>query len=84
MHSQLTKVTKIDFKMRKFRNAYLLDDLTLLSDSFQHNFTAYIKKPKNLVFTLKNRFFGALGVLTGRLYPIYFAEDFLKEKEASS
>lgn len=69
--------------MRKYRHAYLLDDLTLISESFQHNFTAYIRKPKTLQFKLRNRIFGALGVLTGKFYPVYFAEDFLKDKGAT-
>lgn len=66
--------------MKKFSDAYLLDDLTLISDSFQYNQTPYIKKP-NLDFRFWNKIFGAIGVLTGKYYPIYFAEDFFKEQK---
>ncbi len=64
--------------MRKFKHAFLLDDLTVISDSFHHNFEIFIKKPK-LSFTRWDRIRGAWGVLTGIFYPVYFAEDYFKE-----
>jgi len=64
---------------RKYKHAYLLDDLTLVSESFQYNGTPFIKKPRFLDFNIFDRIWGAWGVLIGRFYPIYFADDFLKD-----
>lgn len=64
----------------KFKHAYLIDDITIISESFQYNGLSFIKKPK-LNFGFFDRIFGSIGVLFGRFYPIYFADDYLKENK---
>lgn len=66
--------------MEKFKNGYLVDDLLVISETYVYNSQLFLKKPK-LDFGLKNRICSAFGVLFGRYYPVYFAEDFNKSRK---